>query len=39
MKHIEYVSYLPKYVSIELENSFKDQLEVIKYLEEIINKE
>lgn len=35
----KYVVYLPKYVSIELENSFKDQLEVIKYLEKIINNE
>jgi len=33
----EYVSYLPRYISIELENSFKEQLEVKKRLEKIIN--
>jgi hypothetical protein len=33
----KYVQYLPEYVSIELENSFKVQLEVKKYLEKIIN--
>lgn len=33
----KYVQYLPYYVSIELENSFKKQLEVKEYLEKIIN--
>lgn len=33
----KYVQYLPKHVSIELENSFREQLEVKKYLEKIIN--
>jgi len=32
----EYVKYLPKYVSIELENSFSRQLEVKKHLEKLI---
>ena len=34
----KYVKFLPKYVSIELENSFEDQLKVKNYLEKIINK-
>jgi hypothetical protein len=33
----KYFSYLPDYVSIELENSFEQQLEAKKYLEKIIN--
>jgi sugar phosphate isomerase/epimerase len=33
----KYVKYLPEYVSIELENPFKKQLEVRAYLENIIN--
>lgn len=33
----DYVKYLPKYVSIELENSFEEQVEIKKYLEKIIN--
>lgn len=33
----EYKKYLPKYMSIELENSFEEQLGVKKYLEEILN--
>jgi hypothetical protein len=33
----KYVQHLPEYVSIELENTFKEQLEVRKYLEKIIN--
>jgi len=33
----KYIKYLPKYVSIELENSFKEQIEVKKYLKKIIN--
>lgn len=33
----KYVEYLPNYVSIELENSFKEQLTVKKRLETIIN--
>ena len=33
----KYIDYLPKYVSIELENSFQEQLRVKKYLEKIIN--
>jgi sugar phosphate isomerase/epimerase len=33
----KYVKYLPEYVSIELENPFKKQLEVKEYLEKIIN--
>lgn len=32
-----YKKYLPKYISIELENSFKDQLKVKEYLEKLIN--
>lgn len=37
----KYVKYLPKYVSLELENSFEQQLEAKEYLEKIIreNKE
>lgn len=31
-----YVKYLPEYASLELENSFSDQLEAKKYLEELI---
>jgi hypothetical protein len=34
----KYVQYLPKYVSIELENSFAEQLKIKEYLEKIINK-
>ena len=33
----QYRQYLPEYISIELENSFERQLEVKKYLEEILN--
>ena len=33
----KYVKYLPKYISIELENSFAEQLKVKEYLENIIN--
>jgi hypothetical protein len=33
----KYVQYLPEYVSIELENSFEEQLKVKEYLEKIIN--
>jgi hypothetical protein len=33
----KYVKYFPKYVSIELENSLEEQLEIKKYLERIIN--
>ncbi|MDO8241188.1 MAG: hypothetical protein Q7T51_04380 [Candidatus Moranbacteria bacterium] len=33
----KYLQYLPDIISIELENSFKEQLEVKKYLEGIIN--
>lgn len=33
----KYVKYLPKYVSIELENSFEEQLKIKEYLEKIIN--
>jgi len=33
----KYVKYLPKYVSIELENSFEEQLKIKDYLEKIIN--
>jgi|WetSurMetagenome_2_1015567.scaffolds.fasta_scaffold104955_3 hypothetical protein len=33
----KYVKYLPKYVSIELENSFQEQLKIKEYLEKIIN--
>lgn len=33
----KYLKYLPEYVSIELENSFEEQLEVKEYLEKIIN--
>lgn len=32
-----FLEYLPEIVSIELENTFKEQLEVRKYLEKIIN--
>jgi len=32
----KYVEYLPKYVSLELENSFEQQLQAKKYLEKII---
>ena len=32
-----YVRYLPEYISIELENSFKDKIKAKKYLEKIIN--
>ncbi len=34
----KYIKYLPDIISIELENSFKDQLKVKDYLEKIINK-
>jgi len=33
----DYVQYLPKYISIELENSFEEQLNIKVRLEEIIN--
>lgn len=33
----KYVGYLPEYVSIELENSFEEQLKAKEYLEKIIN--
>lgn len=33
----QYTQYLPKYISIELENTFKRQLEAKAYLENIIN--
>lgn len=33
----KYVKYLPKYISIELENSFATQLRVKEYLDKIIN--
>jgi len=33
----KYVQYLPEYVSIELENSFREQIEIKKYLDKIIN--
>jgi hypothetical protein len=33
----KYVKYLPKYVSIELENSFEEQLKIKEYLEKIIS--
>lgn len=33
----EYKEYLPKYISIELENSIKKQLEAKKYLEKILD--
>ena len=32
----KYVKYLPKFISIELENSIEEQLEIKKYLENII---
>jgi len=32
-----YIDFLPEYVSIELENSFEEQIEARKYLEKIIN--
>lgn len=35
----KYVEYLPEYVSIELENSFSEQLKIKEYLEKIINHE
>src|SRR3989339_68397 len=34
---VNYLKYLPKYVSIELENSFAEQLRAKEYLEKIIN--
>lgn len=34
---IKYQKYLPKYVSIELENSFAEQLKVKAYLEKLLN--
>ena len=34
----KFVKYLPDYISIELQNSFKEQIEIKKYLESIINK-
>lgn len=33
----QYKQYLPKYVSLELENSFKQQLEAKEYLEKLLN--
>jgi hypothetical protein len=33
----KYLKYIPEYASIELENSFEEQLEIKKYLEELIN--
>lgn len=33
----QYVQYLPKYISLELENSFKQQLEAKAYLEKLLN--
>jgi hypothetical protein len=33
----KYVNYLPKYVSIELENPFVEQLEAVEHLKKIIN--
>ncbi len=33
---LPYVKYLPEYISIELENSFEEQLGIKKYLEELI---
>jgi hypothetical protein len=33
----KYVEYLPDILGIELENSFKEQLEIKKYLEKIVN--
>jgi len=33
----KYIKYLPKYISLELENCFEEQLKVKKYLEEILN--
>lgn len=39
LKYIEkYIQYLPNIISIELENSFEEQLKVKDYLEKIINK-
>lgn len=42
LKELDYMKnfivYIPEFVSIELENSFKEQLEVKKYLEDLINK-
>lgn len=32
-----FIKYLPEFISIELENSFEEQLEVKKYLEKIVN--
>lgn len=34
----KYVDYLPKYISLELENSFEEQLQAKRYLEKIIDK-
>ncbi len=33
----QYKKYLPKYISLELENSFEQQLEIKRYLEKIIS--
>jgi len=33
----KYIKYLPDIISIELENSFEEQLRIGKYLEKIIN--
>jgi len=33
----DYENYMPRYMSIELENSFEEQLEAKKYLEKILN--
>jgi len=35
----KYINYLPKYISIELENSIDEQVKAKKYLEKIINSE
>jgi hypothetical protein len=34
---LEFKKYLPKYISLEVENSFEKQLKVKKYLEKILN--
>ena len=33
----KYVQYLPRYLSIELENSFREQIKIREYLEKIVN--
>ena len=35
-RNLKYIKYLPKYISIELENSFAEQLKVKEYLDKII---